>query len=84
MMTYSKIPTADLKNEIKKVLDNPHGRGYLPGDGFDKFAAPKLDDLLTQAGFIVLKRETEGPGQFKSVTTSCGIRVFRNGYCHRI
>lgn len=86
MMTFDKIPTASLKLTIETLVEGRNGAepmGFLPGDGFDKVMSPNhmLDKILTNAGFKVVDCETQGGGQYKSVTTECGIKVFRNGFC---
>ena len=82
-MTYDMIPTNDLKTAVNKALST-RGSAFLPGDGFDKNNAPMLDDYATAAGYTVVRCGYEGKGQLKSVTTECGVKIYRNGYCHKV
>lgn len=85
MMTYIKIPAADLKYTITALLRRADG-GFLPGDGFDKMRtdADRLDNILVAAGYEIDHCRTDGAGQYKYVETKCGVRVYRNGYCHKV
>jgi hypothetical protein len=81
MMTYDKYTSAELKTAIDAI----EFFGFLGGDGFDKVMKPAnlLDVIMTNAGFTVVERKTEGGGQYKTVKTACGVTVYRNGYCHK-
>ena len=81
-MTYD-LPDAKVRDALEAVLDEGVS-GFLPGDGFDNNDAPRLDEYLLHLGYTPHDVIRQGPGQLKTVITTCGLRVSRNGACDRV
>jgi len=80
-MTYAH-PDELVRQKVEEIRDSGEA-GKLPGDGFDKNDAPRLDVYLVGLGYFIADSSRSGPGQLHTVTTACGMRIGRNGLCAR-